>query len=99
MDWHGEAVATFAVGAGGALMVGAALTHRGGTFNAVQRRGLVLSGLGFLMCAASARWMQSYGRLGIACSLLGTMTAMMGMYVLMKERNERRAAEESNSRK
>jgi len=99
MDWNGEAAATFVVGAGGAWMVGAALTHRGGNFNPAQRRGLFLSGVGFLMCAASARWMQSYGRVGIACSLFGTMTAMMGMYVLMKDRNERRAAEESNPRK
>ena len=99
MDWNGEAVATVVVGAGGAWMVGAAFTHRGGHFNAAQRRGLFLSGMGFLMCAASARWMQSHGRVGIACSLFGTMTATMGMYVLMKELNERRAAEESNSRK
>lgn len=99
MNWNREAVATFVVSAGGAWMVGAALTHRAGNFNAVQRRGLLLSGTGFLICAASARWMQAYGRVGIACSLFGTVTAMMGMYVLMKERNERRAAEESNSRK
>lgn len=99
MDWNGEAIAMFVVGVGGAWMVGAAWTQRGGNFNPVQRRGLCLSGVGFLMCAASARWMQSYGRVGIMCSLLGTMTAMMGMYVLMKERNERRAAEESNPRK
>lgn len=98
MEWNREAVATFVVGAGGAWMVGAALTHRGGNFNSAQRRGLFLSGAGFLTCAASARWMQSYGRLGIACSLLGTLTAMMGMYVLMKERNQRRA-EDTNSRK
>ena len=99
MDWNGEAVATFVVGVGGGWMVGAALTHRGGNFNPVQRRGLFLSGTGFLLCAASARWMQSYGRVGIVCSLLGTMMAVTGMYVLMKERTERRAAEESNPRK
>ncbi|MEP6833329.1 MAG: hypothetical protein ABJB74_08040 [Gemmatimonas sp.] len=98
MDWNREAVATFVVGAGGAWMVGASLTHRGGNFNRVERRGLFLSGLGFLTCAASARWMQGYGRVGIACSLFGTMTAMIGMYMLMRARNERQAAEESNPR-
>ena len=39
------------------------------------------------------------GRVGVACSVLGTMTAMMGMSFMMKERNERRAADKSNSRK
>jgi hypothetical protein len=100
MDWNGEAITTAVVGAGGAWMVGAGLTHRGGNFNSVQRRGLLLSGTGFLLSAASARWLQGYGRVGIACSLLGTMVAMAGMYVLMKERSVRRnAAKESDSRK
>ncbi|MGV3708207.1 MAG: hypothetical protein ACO1Q7_05150 [Gemmatimonas sp.] len=99
MEFNREAVATFVAGAGGAWMVGASLTHRGGNFTPVQRRGLFLSGTGFLFCAASARWMQSYGRVGIACSLLGTMIAMSGMYILMKDRQERRDAEESNVRK
>ena len=80
-------------------MVGNALTRRGGNFDPLQRRGLFLSGMGFLMCAASARWMQSYGRVGIASSLFGTMTAPMGMYVVMEERNERRATDASHSRK
>ena len=99
MDWNRDAVATVVVGAGGAWMVGAALTHRGGNFNPAQRRGLFLSGVGFLICAASARWMQAYGRIGIACSMAGTMAAITGMYLLMKDRSERRAAEESNPRK
>lgn len=99
MVWNGEAIATAIVGAGGAWMVGAALTHRGGNFTAAQRRGLLLSGGGFLMSAGSARWLQSYGRVGIACSLVGTMTAMAGMYLLVRERTERRAAAESESRK
>jgi hypothetical protein len=99
MEWNGESVTTFVVGAGGAWMVGASLTHRGGNYNATQRRGLLLSGCGFLITAAAARWMQSYGRYGIALSLMGTAIAMAGMYVLVKERAERRAAEESESRK
>ncbi|MEO7996991.1 MAG: hypothetical protein ABI852_06075 [Gemmatimonadaceae bacterium] len=99
MEWNGESVTTFVVGAGGAWMVGASLTHRGGNYSATQRRGLLLSGLGFLTAAASARWMQSRGNLGIALSLLGTATAMAGMYILVKDRAERRAAEESESRK
>lgn len=99
MEWNGEAITTAVVGAGGAWMVGAGLTHRGGNFNSIQRRGLLLSGIGFLTSAASARWLQGYGKMGMACSLLGTMVAMMGMYVLVKERSERRAAKESDSRK
>lgn len=99
MEWNGEAIATYVVGAGGAWMVGASLTHRGGNFNATQRRGLLLSGTGFLLSAASARWMQAYGHVGIALSLVGTATAMAGMYILVKERAERRAAEETESRK
>lgn len=99
MEWNGESVTTFVVGAGGAWMVGASLTHRGGNFNATQRRGLLLSGLGFLITAASARWMQSRGNVGIALSMIGTATAMVGMYALVKERAERRAADESKSRK
>ena len=99
MVWNGEAIATALVGAGGAWMVGAALTHRVGNFNAAQRRGLLLSGSGFLMSAGSARWLQTHGRVGIAISLLGTMAAMVGMYLLVRERSERRAADESKSRK
>ena len=99
MDWNGEAITAAIVGAGGAWMVGASLTHRGGNFNARERRGLLLSGTGFLICAASARWMQGQGRVGIACSLAGTMLAMTGMYLLVKERSERRAGRESESRK
>ena len=98
VDWNREAVATFVVGAGAAFMVGAALTHRAGNFSAAQRRGLFLSGTGFLICAASARWMQSYGRIGVVCSLFGTITATTGMYVLMKERNERQSTKESKAR-
>ena len=99
MDWNGEAITTAVVGAGGAWMIGAGLTHRGGHFNPMQRRGLLLSGAGFLTSAASARWMQGHGRVGVACSLAGTMLAMMGMYLLVKERSERRASKESDSRK
>lgn len=99
MGWNGEAITTFVVGLGGAWMVGASLTHRGGNFNPVQRRGLLLSGTGFLISAASARWMQGRGSVGIALSLFGTAMAMAGMYILVRERAERRAAEESESRK
>lgn len=99
MEWNGETITTAIVGAGGAWMVGAGLTHRAGNFNPIQRRGLLLSGAGFLMSAASARWLQGYGRVGIAFSLVGTMVAMMGMYLLLKERVERRSTRESDTRK
>lgn len=98
MVWNAETIATTMVGAGGAWMVGASLTHRGGNFNAVQRRGLLLSGAGFLMSAVAARWLQGYGRVGMTFSMVGTMIAMMGMYVLVRERAERRAARDADSR-
>lgn len=92
MIWNREAIAVAIVGTGGAWMVGSALFNNGAKrLNAVQRRGLLLSGIGFIACAASARWLQNAGTAGIACSLAGTVIALTGMYQLMRERAERRA--------
>jgi hypothetical protein len=97
--WNREAIAVAIVGTGGAWMVGAALFNNGAKrLNSVQRRGLMMSGVGFIICAASARWMQNAGGIGIACSLGGTVLAMNGMYQLMRERAERRSARETDSR-
>lgn len=64
---------------------------RSGRWNAVQRRGLVYAGVGFLLSAIAARWLQTYGNPGIAVSLVGTTLAMRGMYILVKERASLRA--------
>ena len=87
MDWNREAVAAAVVGAGGAWMLGSALfSAKAQPMNIGQRRALALSGAGFLITAFAARWMQNFGRVGIACSLAGTVIAMIGMYQLQKER-------------
>jgi predicted phage tail protein len=98
MIWNRETIAVAVVGAGGAWMVGLALFNNGVTkLNAVQRRGLLLSGVGFIACAASARWLQSAGAAGMACSLAGTAIAMTGMYQLMRERADRRASRNTDT--
>jgi hypothetical protein len=100
MEWNRESVATAIVGTGGAWLLGSAvLRNRAGRWNSAQRRGLALSGTGFLLSAAAARFLQDAGRFGIAVSLLGTALAMIGMYALVKERAARRAEDESRLRK
>jgi hypothetical protein len=47
---------------------------------------MTYAGVGFLLSAASARWLQHLGNRGIAVSLVGTMLAMRGMYTLLRER-------------
>ena len=87
MEWNRESIAAAIVGTGGAWMLGSALLReRANRLNSVQRRGLVLAGAGFLIIAFAARWLQGYGRMGIACSLAGTTIAMSGVFQLLKER-------------
>ncbi|MDQ6611375.1 MAG: hypothetical protein M3Y64_02995 [Gemmatimonadota bacterium] len=94
-----QAVALAIVGTGGAWMVGSALFNTGArTLNSVQRRGLLLSGIGFIGCAASARWLQNSGTIGVACSLSGTALAISGLYQLLRERAERVSPRETDSR-
>lgn len=94
MDLDRDTIASAIVGTGGAWLLGSAVLHgRSDRWNATQRRGLVLAGIGFLMSAIAARWLQSYGNRGIAVSLMGTLIAMRGMYILVRERAARRAAE------
>ena len=87
MDLDRETVASAVVGTGGAWMLGSALFHgRSGRWNAAQVQGLAYAGLGFLMSAVAARWLQHTGPRGIALSLVGTILAMRGMYLLVRER-------------
>lgn len=92
-----DTVASAVVATGGAWLLGSALFRsRSGKWNAVQVKGLVYAGGGFLMSAAAARWLQDSGVRGIAVSLMGTMFAMRGMYLLVRERAAlRRAAEQA----
>lgn len=88
-----ETIASAVVATGGAWLLGSALFQgRTGKWNSVQRKALVYAGVGFLMSAAAARWLQHTGPRGIAISLMGTMFAMRGMYLLIKERAAQHAA-------
>ncbi len=94
MDLDRETLASAIVGTGGAWLLGSALfQRRSGRWNAAQLRGMAFAGVGFLMSAAAARWLQHAGNRGIAVSLVGTMLAMRGMYTLVRERAARRASE------
>ena len=94
MDLDREVIASAVVGTGGAWMLGSALVHgRSGRWNGVQIQGLLYAGVGFLMSAAAARWLQHTGPRGIAISLMGTILAMRGMYLLVRERVRERDAQ------
>jgi hypothetical protein len=87
MNFDRDTLAAAVVGSGGAWLLGAALYHsRTGRFSSAQLKGLVYAGIGFLMSAAAARWLQHTGSRGIAISLMGTFFAMRGMYLLVRER-------------
>jgi hypothetical protein len=87
MDFDRETVASAFVATGGAWLLGSAVfRRRSGRWNAAQLRGMTYAGVGFLLSAASARWLQPLGNRGIAVSLVGTMLAMRGMYTLLRER-------------
>ena len=93
MDFDRDTLASAVVGTGGAWLLGAALLHsRSGKWNSAQLKGLVYAGGGFLLSAAAARWLQHTGNRGIAVSLMGTIFAMRGMYLLMRERAAHNAA-------
>jgi hypothetical protein len=87
MDFDRETVASAFVATGGAWLLGsAAFRRKSGRWNAAQLRGMSYAGAGFLLSAASARWLQPLGNRGIAVSLVGTTLAMRGMYTLLRER-------------
>ena len=55
MDLDRDTIASAIVGTGGAWLLGSAVLHsRSDRWNAMQRRGLVLAGVGFLMSAVAA---------------------------------------------
>ena len=94
MQLDRDTIASAIVGTGGAWLLGSAVLHgRTGRRSAVHRRGLVYSGIGFLLIAVAARWLQPYGNAGIAVSLVGIMLAMRGMHLLVKDRAANRAEE------
>ncbi|WP_434478618.1 hypothetical protein [Gemmatimonas sp.] len=88
-----ETLASTVLATGGAWLLGLALVHsRSGKWNGVQLKGMVYVGGGFLLSAAAARWLQHTGPRGGAVSLMGTMFAMRGMYLLIRERAAQQAA-------
>jgi len=94
VDMDRDTIASAIVGTGGAWLLGSAvLLGRSGRWNTVQRRGMIYAGVGFLLSAVAARWLQPMGNRGIAISLVGTILAMRGMYILIKERAARRESE------
>ena len=93
MDFDRDTLASAVLGSAGAWLLGSAFLHsRSGKWNSAQLKGLVYAGGGFLMSAAAARWLQHTGNRGVAISLVGTLFAMRGMYLLMRERAARHAA-------
>jgi hypothetical protein len=93
MELDRETIATAIVGTGGAWLIGSAvLNGRSNGWSGAQVKGLLFAGTGFLMSAAAARWLQDQGNMGIAFSLVGTLFAMRGMFMLLRERAARRAA-------
>jgi hypothetical protein len=94
MDLDRETIASALVGTGGAWLIGSAVVNgRSSGWNRAQVKGLLFAGTGFIMSAAAARWLQHWGNGGIAVSLVGTLFAMRGMYMLVRERAARRAAD------
>ncbi|GAB1344223.1 hypothetical protein [Gemmatimonas sp.] len=87
MDFDRDTLASAVVGTGGAWLLGSALYYsRSRRFNRVQLKGLLYAGGGFLLSAVAARWLQHTGARGVAISLMGTICAMRGMYLLVRER-------------
>ncbi len=94
MDLDRETIAAALVGTGGAWLLGAAILNgKSGAWNRNQVKGLLFAGVGFIMSAAAARWLQHWGNGGIAVSLVGTLFAMRGMLILVRERAARRSEE------
>lgn len=98
MDFDRDTIASTIVGTGGAWLLGSAMLHsRSGRFSSAQLKGLIYAGGGFLMSAAASRWLQHTGNRGIAVGLMGTLFAMRGMYILVRERAAEKAREKPRS--
>lgn len=99
MEWDRDTLAAAVVGTGGAWLLGFAVFHgRSGRWTVLQVQGMYYAGAGFLMSAAAARWLQHTGPRGMAFSLVGTMLAMRGMYLLVRERGREREARSDATR-
>jgi uncharacterized membrane protein YfcA len=98
MDLDRDTLASAVVGTGGAWLLGSAALHaRSGKWNSTQLRGLVYAGVGFLLSAAASRWLQHTGNRGIAVSVVGTLLALRGMYLLVRERAAEKARQKPHS--
>ena len=99
MQLDRETFAAAFVGTGGAWMLLSALLNRkNGRWNANELHGLIYSGVGFLTSAGAARWLEHTGRFGMAVSLMGTVVAMRGIFLLLRERAAKRQQEKSHRR-
>ena len=98
MDLDRDTLASAVVGTGGAWLLGSAALHaRSGKWNSTQLRGLVYAGVGFLLSAGASRWLQHTGNRGIAVSLVGTLLALRGMYLLVRERAAEKARQKPHT--
>ncbi len=99
MQLDRETLAAAFVGTGGAWMLGSTFLHRkSGRWGSNELHGLFYSGIGFLTSAGSARWLEHTGRPGMAVSLMGTVIAMRGIFLLLRERAAKREREKSHRR-
>ena len=82
-----EAVLHGVVGGGGALLLAyAAWAHAQARATAPQLRGLVASGVGFLLSTAASTSLRDRGTLGIGVSLAGSALVLWGARTLLRER-------------
>ncbi|MDF1503115.1 hypothetical protein [Roseisolibacter sp. H3M3-2] len=91
MDLHlpldRDATLHLLVGGGGALLLGyAAWAHANGRLGAAQLRGLVASGIGFLLSTYASMGLRDRGTAGIAASLAGSALVLWGARTLLRAR-------------
>ena len=86
-----ETLLHWLVGGGGALLLAyAAWAHAHGRVTALQLRGLVAAGLGFLLSTYASVALRDRGSGGIAVSLLGSALVFWGAMTLVRERQHAR---------
>ena len=78
------------VGAGGGLLLAyAAWAHASARASTAQLRGLVASGVGFLLSTYASMALRDRGSAGVAASLLGSALVLWGARTLLRERTSR----------
>jgi hypothetical protein len=78
------------VGGGGALLLAyAAWAHASARATTARRRGLVASGLGFLLSTYASMALRDRGSAGVAVSLVGSALVLWGARTLLRERISR----------